>query len=110
MTVQKLVDILQATTVYEADFSREVTGGYAGDLLSFVMGRAPINSAWYTVMTNVNVIAVAVLTDVSVLVLCEGCEPDELLVARAEMQAVNVIRTDLDIYQAIAKVCDADTL
>ena len=64
MTVQKLVDILQATTVYEADFSREVTGGYAGDLLSFVMGRAPENSAWYTVMTNVNVIAVAVLTDV----------------------------------------------
>ena len=110
MTVQKLVDILQATTVYEADFSREVTGGYAGDLLSFVMGRAPINSAWYTVMTNVNVIAVAVLTDVSVVVLCEDCEPDELLVARAEMQAVNVIRTDLDIYQAIAKVCDADTL
>ena len=73
MTVRDLADILSASTVNEADFSREVTGGYAGDLLSFVMGRAPENSAWYTVMTNVNVAAVAVLTDVAVVVLCEGC-------------------------------------
>lgn len=104
MTVRDLADILSASTVNEADFSREVTGGYAGDLLSFVMGRAPENSAWYTVMTNVNVAAVAVLTDVAVVVLCEGCQPDPVLAVRAEEQAVNVICTEADIYSAIAKV------
>lgn len=104
MTVRDLADILSATTVNEADFTRQVDGGYAGDLLSFVMGRAPENSAWYTVMTNVNVCAVAVLTDVAVVVLCEGCQPDPLLVARAESQLVNVISTELDMYSAISKV------
>lgn len=105
MTVDKLAEILDATTVNRADFSREVTGGYAGDLLSFVMGRAPENCAWYTVMTNVNVAAVAVLADVSVVVLCEGCQPDLTLVERAKTQGINVIATTLPVYDAIAAVC-----
>mgnify|MGYP002774754537 FL=1 len=105
MTVDKLAEMLNATTVNQADFSREIVGGYAGDLLSFVMGRAPENCAWYTVMTNVNVAAVAVLVDVSVVVLCEGCLPDPTLVERAKTQGINVIATTLPVYDAIAAVC-----
>lgn len=105
MTVDKLAEILDATTVNRADFLRQVTGGYAGDLLSFVMGRAPENCAWYTVMTNVNVVAVAVLADVSVVVLCEGCQPDQTLVEHAKTQGINVIATTLPVYDAIAAVC-----
>ena len=97
MTVDKLAEMLNATTVNQADFSREIVGGYAGDLLSFVMGRAPENCAWYTVMTNVNVAAV--------VVLCEGCLPDPTLVERAKTQGINVIATTLPVYDAIAAVC-----
>ena len=39
MTVKELAKILGATTVAESDFEREINGGYAGDLLSFVMGQ-----------------------------------------------------------------------
>lgn len=108
MTVRDLADILSAKTINEADFTRHVDSGYAGDLLSFVMGRAPENAAWYTVMTNVNVAAVAVLTDVSVVVLCEGCMPDVALVDRAKSQLVNLIVTELDMYTAIAEVAKHD--
>ena len=97
MTVDKLAEMLNATTVNQADFSREIVGGYAGDLLSFVMGRAPENCAWYTVMTNVNVAAV--------VVLCEDCLPDPTLVERAKTQGINVIATTLPVYDAIAAVC-----
>lgn len=104
MTVKELANILGATTVAESDFEREINGGYAGDLLSFVMGRAMPDCAWYTIMTNVNVCAVATLTDCAVVVICEDCTPDEMLVSRAKSQGINVIATSLDMHSAIALV------
>ncbi len=104
MTVRQLATLLNATTIAESDFDRQIVGGYAGDLLSFVMGRAMPDCAWYTIMTNVNVCAVATLTDCAVVVLCEDCQPDEMLVARAQSQGINVIATSLDMYGAIALV------
>ena len=72
------------------DSEREVTGGYAGDLLSWVMGRAVSGDAWVTIMSNINVIAVAQLTDVACVILAEGVEPDGELVAAAEKRGVNL--------------------
>ena len=104
MTVQTLTEILSAKIINNADFSRQVTTGYAGDLLSFVMGKAPTGSAWFTVMTNINICAVAHLADVSVIVLCEDSLPMQGVTERAKMQGINVISTSLDIFTAIKKV------
>ena len=57
--------------------SREIGGVYCCDLLSMVMGRASENDAFLTVMGNVNTVAVAVLADVSCVILCEGIQLDE---------------------------------
>ena len=70
MNVNKLAEILDAVKLNVEDGERVIETGYAGDLLSFVMGRAPENSAWFTIMTNVNILAVATLTEVSVIVVC----------------------------------------
>ena len=51
---------------------REIKGVYIGDLLSWVMGRATSGDAWVTIMSNINVIAVAQLTDVACVILAEG--------------------------------------
>ena len=51
---------------------REVELAYCCDLLSFVMGRAPADCAWVTVMGNVNAVAVAVLADCACIILAEG--------------------------------------
>ena len=104
MTVRQLANILKATIVAQGDIDRTVIGGYAGDLLSFVMGKAMPDCAWYTIMTNVNVCAVATLTDCAVVVICQDCQPDEMLVTRAQSQGINVIVTSLDMYSAIATV------
>lgn len=108
MTVGQLAELLSANIVNKADLDRQVVGGYVGDLLSFVMGRAPEGCAWFTVMTNVNVAAVAVLADVAVVVLCEGCQADETLKQRVQQQNVNLIATDKDIYTAVCTVCGHD--
>ena len=100
MTVEQLVKTLDARIYHLADGERAVTGGYCGDFLSFVMGRAPQDSCWFTVMTNLNVCAVATLADVAVVCICEGCEPDPELVGRAKTQGINLIGVDADVYTA----------
>ena len=52
---------------------REITGGvYCCDLLSMVMGHAPTDGVWFTVMANQNTIVAALMADVSCVVLTEG--------------------------------------
>ncbi|MDR3207381.1 MAG: hypothetical protein LBT60_03515 [Oscillospiraceae bacterium] len=89
-------------TVYggsEEALGRAVTGGYAGDLLSWVMGRAPGGAAWVTIMSNVNVAAVAVMADLPCVVLAEGVAPDEALQARALRENVALLGSPLGTYE-----------
>ena len=103
-TVLALADRLGLEKINLADPDREVTAGYVGDLLSWVMGRAPADGAWITVMTNVNVIAVASLSDVACVILAEGAELDEVAIGRAKSEGINVLSgkmTAFDIARAI---------
>ena len=72
---------------------REIKGGYVGDLLSWVIGRAGEGSAWITIMSNVNVLAVALLADVSMIILAEGVLPDEDLIKKAEEQEIGLYQS-----------------
>ena len=76
MTVQDIIEKLNLKVFVEGDVDREVTDCYIGDLLSWVMGRAPADSAWLTVMGNINSIAVATLADVSCIILVENAALD----------------------------------
>lgn len=79
---------------------REIATVYCGDLLSWAMGRAPADSAWCTIMGNVNAVAVAHLADVAVLVLCENAVLDEDAEARAGQQGIAIIKTALPAFEA----------
>lgn len=82
------------------DGTREVTGGvYCCDLLSIVMGRAPADCVWVTVMGNLNAVAVAVLADVACIVLAENMPLDEEAKSRAQQENVTIIRSKLPIYE-----------
>ena len=91
MTVAELIDRLALAVFALPEPDRAVTGGYAGDLLSWVMGRAQAGEAWLTIMSNINVAAVAQLTDVSCVILTEGVQPDEGVSAIAEARGVNLL-------------------
>ena len=91
MTVRTLKDTLGLAVFSLPDEGREIRGGYAGDLLSWVMGRAQADDVWLTIMSNGNIVAVAALTDVSCVVLCEGVEPDAGVSALAAEKNVNLL-------------------
>ena len=59
MTVSGLKEALNLAAFALPQGQRQVCGGYAGDLLSWVMGKAEADDAWLTIMSNPNIIAVA---------------------------------------------------
>ncbi|MEG1389212.1 MAG: hypothetical protein RSD07_02505 [Angelakisella sp.] len=98
MTVKELCD-RNGLVPETGDGSREVTGIYCCDLLSIVMGRAPADCVWVTVMGNLNAVAVAVLVDVACIVLAENMPLDEDARKRAEQEGVTIIRSKLPVYE-----------
>lgn len=102
MTVREIAEKLKLTPVSVSDDTREVLGGYAGDLLSWVMGRVPEDAVWITIMSNVNVVAVAVLRDVAMVVVAEGSDIPAEVVARAAEQEVNLYAATADVYTLCA--------
>ena len=104
MTIKELTEKLELKILVEGDSDREVTGGYCGDLLSWVMGRAQSGDCWFTVMGNINAIAVAVLADCACIVLTENAPLDDDAKARAEMQCVTVLATEENAYTMANKL------
>ena len=99
MTVNELSKALGCKVLCMPDGEREVTGGYCGDLLSWVMGRAEPNCVWATIMTNLNVVAVATLADVAVTVICENSEIGDDVIKTALDKNVNLVRSSMPIYE-----------
>lgn len=102
MTVQELAGSLGLKPYCMPDPDRPVLGIYAGDLLSWVLGRAAAGEAWLTVMTNQYVASVASVTEVSCVILTEGVVPDEDLLHRAQLHDVNLLGTPLTTFEAAA--------
>ena len=102
MKVCEITEKLSLRPLSVADSSREVTGVYIGDLLSWVMGRAESGDAWITIMSNINIVAVASLADVAFIILAEGVVPDENVCATALQKGINVYTSDKTAYELAA--------
>lgn len=89
-------DGFSSVTLPEGD--REINGVYIGDLLSWVMGKAQADNAWITIMSNINTLAVATLTDVACIILAEGVNLEEDVKNAAEAKGINVISTEYSAY------------
>lgn len=95
---------LEALSLPDGD--REIDGVYIGDLLSWVMGRAQMDNAWITIMSNVNVIAVASLADTSCVILAEGAVMPDELVETANEKDVNILSSKEPIYETAIKLAE----
>ncbi|MBE6588649.1 MAG: hypothetical protein E7643_00595 [Ruminococcaceae bacterium] len=102
MTVCEMAERLALTPLAIGDENREFSGVYIGDLLSWVMGRASSDNVWITIMSNVNVVAVATLADVACIILAEGVTLDENVRATAEKKGVNVFTSEKTAYELAA--------
>jgi len=102
MTVKELATAFDLEILCMPEETREIRGGYAGDLLSWVMGKLEADSAWVTIMSNVNIVAVATLADPACIILSEGVTPDEGVLARAEQQGINLLAAKKSTFAVCA--------
>jgi hypothetical protein len=103
VTVSEAAERLSGTVATCAGLcvSREVTGGYASDLLSDVMANSREGDLWVTMQKHVNIVAVAQLNSLAAIVLVNGRRPDDATVARAEAEQIPIISTELQAFDAV---------
>ena len=106
MTVIELSKRLNAKNICLPCPEREIIGAYVGDLLSWVMGRAPADCAWITIMSNLNVVAVASLADVACVILSEDVVLDDDALKKAEKEGINILSVKESSYEVCASLSD----
>ena len=85
---------------------RDVTGCYIGDLLSLVMSKAQSGDAWITIQGNINVLAVASLTDCAMVIIAEGMTLDEAALARAKSEEIPVYSSPKSAFALACELRD----
>jgi hypothetical protein len=102
--VKELAEKLDLECICEGSTECEITGCYIGDLLSRVMGNAQPGNVWITIMTNVNVAAVASMTDAACVILAEGVKPDSELAGKFEKLDAALYITPMSSYRMACKI------
>ena len=98
MKVQALIDMLSARVLCGTT-NGEFDGVYTGDLLSRAMSRVEAGCAWVTIMANINVVAVANLTEPAVILLAEDVTMQPDVLRAAEENGVCVMTSPLSAYE-----------
>ena len=108
MNVSDLQKALGLEILTSKDYKdREIKGCYIGDLLSWVMGRAQQNDVWITIMSNINIAAVASLADVACVILAEGVKPDAGVAEKADKQGIIIFSSDKTSYELACGISKA---
>lgn len=100
MTVSEISEKLNLTVAAGADgISREISGCYIGDLLSLAMARVEEGTAWITIQTNLNIMAVASLADAACVIIADGFPPDENTAQKAEEAGIPILASEKSAYE-----------
>ena len=98
MKVSDIISKCSFSIVNGADLDKDITGVYTGDLLSWVMGHGEEGQCLVTIMSNVNVLAVASLLDLSCVILAENVKADEEFLSLAKEKQINVLSSRESAY------------
>jgi hypothetical protein len=88
----------------KANLEREVTGGYASDLLSDVLGNSKEGNLWVTLQIHPNIVAVASMKDLAGIVLVNGREPEQETIEKAEAEDVVIMVTKMPTFELVGRL------
>lgn len=100
MTIKDLIKKTDFTIINSgSNLEFSISKPFCCDLLSIAMSKAPANSAWVTVMGNMNTLAVAVLADVACIILAEGVTLDTAAIEKAKQQDITVLQSNMQVFE-----------
>jgi hypothetical protein len=99
--IQKLnLDVRSAKTNLE----RDVTGGYASDLLSDVLANSKEGDIWVTLQIHHNIVAVASMKDLAGVILVNGREPEQETIEKAEAENLVIMVTEMPTFELVGRL------
>jgi len=112
MNVGDLIKIISGELLTDniSALETQVDNLYICDLLSWVMSHAQKGDAWITVLTNVNVPAVALMTEVSCVIIPEGIKVEQLTLKRANENGIIIAGTALNSFEISRKIIQSELL
>jgi predicted transcriptional regulator len=101
MLIEKLIIDIDGKILTESKYMNDLhfENVYICDLLSWVLSHAQKGDAWITVLTNVNVPAVAMMTDVACVIIPEGIEVPELTLKKANENSITIISSQYSAFE-----------
>jgi hypothetical protein len=82
----------------------EVKTGYASDLLSDVLANSIEGDLWVTRQTHLNIVGIAVMRDLSGVLLANGVKPDPDTIEKAVEKMVPIFRTHLPTFEVVGRL------
>lgn len=105
MKVETLVNSLRLEVKAGNDqLHQEVTGGYAGDLLSDVIAHSARGNVWVTIQTHPNIVAVASMKELAAIILAGGREPDPETLKKAEEEGIPLLISLLPAFELVGRL------
>ena len=105
MNVKELVEKLDLEVISGKEgLNNTISGGYACDLLSDVMGNAQEEQVWITLQTHKNVMAIASLKDLSAVILVKGLKPDDDTKEQSEKEGIPVLSTKEEAFETAGRI------
>lgn len=105
MTVGELRERLCLRTAYQPiNLNKRVYGCYVGDYLSNAMNNAKAGNIFITVVNNSNIVAVAMLRQVSCIILCENTRPDKEALQEAINHDIPILLTKETAYEMAVRI------
>ncbi|MBE7038317.1 MAG: AraC family transcriptional regulator [Ruminococcaceae bacterium] len=103
MNTLELEKILDLKCITQNNLAKNISGCYISDLLSLAMGRVGEENVWITVQTNVNIVAIASLTEAACIIVPEDIKVPEDVVNKAKEEDIIIFSSSKTAYE-IAKL------
>ena len=105
MNVKELVQKLDLEFISDAgNMDAYVEGAFAGDLLSHAMSSVEKGNVWVTVQTNLNILAIASLTEASCIIVASSMNISEETIQKAKDEGICLFRSKDNTYELCNKI------
>jgi hypothetical protein len=99
MRISELVSCLGLEAAQDSYSDREISTGYASDLLSDVMANAKADGVLVTVQAHKNAVAVASLVGLGAIIVCNSRPLPEDMIEAARAEGVAVFRSAASAFE-----------
>lgn len=107
MKVNEIIDKLHLERVSDAgNTESDVSGCFACDLLSLAMSSVEKGNIWITVQTNVNILAIASLTEASCIIVANSMNISDAVIDKAKEEKICLLRSDNGVYELCNMIGD----